>query len=50
MPIEPKGTRPISTLRRLSNSHSSAPRPVPTENSASIRVYTGVAPPITSRT
>jgi len=35
MPIAPTGTRPISTWRRDSVSHSSEPTPMPTENTTS---------------
>ena len=37
-PIEPNGTRPISTLRPDSRSHSSEPTPMPTEKIASSSV------------
>jgi hypothetical protein len=35
MPMAPSGTRPISTWRRLSISHSSEPMPMPIENTTS---------------
>src|SRR5207245_4817641 len=35
MPIAPSGTRPISTCRFDSTSHSSEPMPMPTENTTS---------------
>ena len=35
MPIAPSGTRPISTCRRLSVSHSSEPMPTPSEKTTS---------------
>jgi hypothetical protein len=35
MPMAPSGTRPISTCRRDSVSHSSEPVPMPTENTTS---------------
>ncbi len=38
MPIAPIGTRPISTVRADSFSHSSEPTPVPIENNASARM------------
>ena len=47
-PIEPNGTRPSSTLRPDSRSHSSEPTPMPTENSASRNVTTCSSPPRTS--
>ncbi len=40
MPIEPNGTRPISTLWPDSRSHSSDPTPMPIENTASSSVTT----------
>ncbi|MNO91363.1 hypothetical protein D3C76_829040 [compost metagenome] len=43
-PNEPNGTRPISTLRPLSRSHSSEPRAMPTENRVSTRVTTVPSP------
>ena len=49
MPIEPNGTRPISTLCPDSRSHSSEPTPMPIENSASSSVYDMLgSPPSTS--
>ena len=39
MPNAPSGTRPISTVRADSFSHSSEPTPVPIENSASAKMY-----------
>ena len=48
MPIEPSGTRPISTWRRDSVSHSSEPTPMPTENTTSSSVATCSSPCSTS--
>ncbi len=45
MPKAPSGTRPISTVRADSFSHSSEPTPVPTENSASANRYSLGSPP-----
>ncbi|MNM25259.1 hypothetical protein D3C81_357020 [compost metagenome] len=45
MPNAPSGTRPISTVRADSFSHSSEPTPVPTENSASAKMYRVGSPP-----
>ena len=42
--MEPKGTRPISTLRPDSRSHRSDPMPTPTENTAS-RTVTVISEP-----
>ena len=39
MPNAPSGTRPISTVRADSFSHSSEPVPVPTENRARAKMY-----------
>ncbi len=47
MPIEPNGTRPSSTCRPDSRSHSSEPTPMPTENTASSSVTTLWSPPST---
>jgi hypothetical protein len=48
MPNAPSGTRPISTVRADSFSHSSEPMPVPIENRASgIRYSEGVPPRLT---
>ena len=44
-PIEPNGTRPISTLRPDMRSHSSDPVPMPMENSVSSSVTTCSLPP-----
>jgi hypothetical protein len=49
MPMAPSGTRPISTCRRLSISHSSAPVPMPTENTTSSSEATCSLPCSTSR-
>ena len=49
MPIEPSGTRPISTRRRDSFSQASEPAPMPSENTASRKVTTPSPPPRTSR-
>ncbi|MNM80620.1 hypothetical protein D3C81_925920 [compost metagenome] len=38
MPNAPSGTRPISTMRPDSFSHSSEPTPVPSENSANAKM------------
>ena len=48
MPMAPSGTRPISTWRRLSTSHSSAPMPTPTENTTSSIEATRSSPCSTS--
>lgn len=48
MPIAPSGTRPISTCRRLSVSHSSEPAPMPTENTTSSSEATCSSPCSTS--
>ncbi|MCY1227163.1 hypothetical protein D9M72_394250 [compost metagenome] len=48
MPIEPNGTRPISTWRPDKRSHSSEPVPMPSENTASSSVTTFWSPPSTS--
>ena len=45
MPNAPSGTRPISTVRADSFSHSSEPTPVPIENSASAKMYSVVLSP-----
>ncbi len=45
MPKAPSGTRPISTVRRDSFSHSSEPTPVPTENSTKQNRYKVLPPP-----
>ncbi len=45
MPNAPSGTRPISTVRPDSFSHSSEPVPVPIENSARAKMYRSCAPP-----
>jgi len=45
MPKAPSGTRPISTVRADSFSHSIEPVPVPTENSASANTYSVLPPP-----
>ena len=42
MPSAPSGTRPISTVRADSFSHSSEPAPTPTENSARPKMYSVV--------
>lgn len=47
-PKEPKGTRPISTLRPESFSQSIEPRAIPTENTVRIRVTTVSSPCIHS--
>jgi hypothetical protein len=47
-PMEPSGTRPISTVCRDSLSHRSEPAPTPTENTASSKVTTDSSPPSTS--
>src|SRR6185312_10965353 len=44
MPMEPKGTRPISTFRPESRSQASEPTPMPMENVAS-RIVTIVSSP-----
>ncbi len=49
MPIDPNGTRPISTMRPESFSHSTEPRPMPIENTASSSVTTFWSPPSTLR-
>ncbi len=49
MPIEPSGTRPISTRRRDSLSQASEPVPMPIENTASRTVTTPSLPPRFSR-
>ncbi|MNL23892.1 hypothetical protein D3C87_1453020 [compost metagenome] len=49
MPMEPNGTRPISTVRPDSRSHSRDPTPMPIENIASSSVTTFWSPPSTSR-
>ena len=49
MPMEPKGTRPISTLWPDRRSHISEPAPMPMENTASSIVTTWASPPSTSR-
>ena len=43
MPNAPSGTRPISTVRAESFSHSSEPTPTPTENRASAKMYSVVS-------
>ena len=48
MPIDPSGTRPISTLWPESLSQASEPSAVPMENAASSSVYTVLSPPSTS--
>ncbi|KAF1051653.1 MAG: hypothetical protein GAK41_01267 [Burkholderia gladioli] len=48
MPIEPSGTRPISTRLRDSLSHSIEPRPIPIEKVASSTVTTSGLADITS--
>ena len=48
-PMEPKGTRPISTLRPDMRSHSSEPAPMPIEKRASSSVNTCSSPPSTPR-
>ncbi len=48
MPIEPKGTRPISTLWPDRRSQSSEPTPMPIENTASSSVTTPWSPPSVS--
>ena len=48
MPSAPSGTRPISTMRRDSISHSSEPMAMPTENTTSSRVATCSSPCSTS--
>src|SRR5579871_3851532 len=48
MPIEPNGTRPISTLCPESFSHIREPMPMPTENTASSNVTTFSSPESTS--
>ena len=48
MPIAPSGTRPISTWRRESTSHSSEPTPMPTENTTSSSDATCSSPCSTS--
>ncbi len=45
MPIDPKGTSPISTRRPDSLSHASEPMPMPIENTASRSVTTDSLPP-----
>ena len=45
MPNAPSGTRPISTVRADSFSHSTEPTPVPMENSASAKMYSVSLPP-----
>jgi len=45
MPNAPSGTRPISTVRAESFSHSIEPMPVPMENSASTNTYSVLPPP-----
>jgi hypothetical protein len=45
MPNAPSGTRPISTVRADSFSHSSEPTPVPIENTASANTYSVGVPP-----
>ena len=47
MPIEPSGTRPSSTRRAESFSHSSEPTPMPKVNVASSRVTAVSLPPRT---
>ncbi len=49
MPIDPSGTRPISTLRPDSRSVTSEPVPMPNENTASRNVTTPSSPPRFSR-
>jgi hypothetical protein len=49
MPMAPSGTRPISTWPRLSISHSSAPVPMPSENTTSSSEATRSSPCMTSR-
>ena len=44
-PNAPSGTRPISTVRPDSFSHSSEPTPTPIENSASAKMYSDAVPP-----
>jgi hypothetical protein len=48
MPMAPSGTRPISTWRRLSTSHSSEPMPMPIENTTSSSEATCSSPCSTS--
>ena len=48
MPRQPRGTRPISTMRRLSVSHSSEPMAMPTENTTSSSEATCSLPCTTS--
>src|SRR5450756_190040 len=48
MPIEPKGTSPISTLCPDNRSHNKEPTPTPSEKTASSMVTTWVSPPSTS--
>ncbi|MNW10565.1 hypothetical protein D3C71_2078100 [compost metagenome] len=45
MPNAPSGTRPISTVRADSRSHSIEPTPVPIENSARAKMYNVGSPP-----
>ena len=45
IPIAPSGTRPISTVRADSFSHSSEPTPTPIENTASANTYNVGVPP-----
>jgi hypothetical protein len=47
-PIEPNGTRPISTLRPDRRSHNSEPMPTPAENITNSTVTTSSLPPRTS--
>src|SRR5512135_2276150 len=49
MPMDPKGTRPISTFRPDSLSVTSEPAPMPIENTASRNVTTPSSPPRVSR-
>ena len=49
MPNAPSGTRPISTVRADSFSHSIEPTPVPIENTASNKMYAISSPPRFSR-
>ena len=48
MPMAPSGTRPISTWRRDSTSHSSEPVPMPIENTTSSSEATCSSPCSTS--
>ena len=48
MPMEPKGTSPISTCLDDSRSHSSEPQPMPSVKTPSSRVTLVSVPPSTS--